>query len=402
MGFLALTKNLVAGATTAVMLVPQAMAYALLAGLDPIVGLYASTWPLVAYAVAGRCPQLAVGPAALDAILVGTALGVVGVAGSAGAAAVLAAMTGALLVLGSSLRMGRFAGILTPSILGGFTTAAAVLIAVSQLPLLLGVKVERAGSLWGSVRSLVAVVGDTQPLVVVLGAVAVGALVGMKRASPRVPRFLVVVLAAIVLSWVLSLDVPVVGAVPGGLSAPRLPGVSWDTVIALIPWAFVLTAISTIETVSIAAHFTAEEDRSPDYDLRGMGLANLIAGVTGGMNVSAGFSRSAVHADAGATRRAALAMTAAVVAVVLVGLTAPLAFLPRAVLAAIIVASLPSFVRLNLARKLWNHDRIGFLGFVATCGASLLIGVVPGLTLGVVVEHATRWVTGQQSASAIQ
>lgn len=393
-----MTRDALAGATTAVMLVPQAMAYALLAGLDPILGLYASTWSLFAYALLGRTPQLAIGPTALNAMLAGAALSSIDADGSAGEAALLAVLTGAVLVGVAALRLGTYARLLTPSILGGFTTAAAVLIGVSQVPLLLGITVERSSDLVVSVQRIVGGLVDVRPLVVGIGVVTAVGLVVAKRRAPRFPRFLVAVLLGVVVTWACGLDLPTVGGIPRGVNGLVVPPI--EHVVSLAPWALGLAAIATLETLSIGAHFVAEGQRAPDRDLLGVGGANVAAGLTGGMNVSAGFSRSAVHAEAGAEGRRSSAVTGVAVCVVLLGLTGPLAFLPKVVLAAIIVSALPGFVRVALARRLWSTDRVAFVGFVATCVASLVAGVLPGLLVGLVLEHAARAV--QQSASAIQ
>ncbi|MCA9573209.1 MAG: hypothetical protein KC656_35480, partial [Myxococcales bacterium] len=329
---LTVNRDLGAGATTAVMLVPQVMAYALLAGIDPIHALYASTLPLVAYALVGSSVHLAVGPAALDSILVGSALVAVGSpeGREASDAAVLALLTGGILLVGGVLRLGRLARFLTPDVLAGFTTAAAFLIALSQAPLFVGVALPKTGSTISRTLQLLGSLPDARPAAVGVGGLTVVALLALKARAPRLPRYLLVVLLGIALVAA-GVDVPVIGDVPAGLPGLEVP--TSPVWLGLLPWAAVLALVATVEVLSIGTSL-ADPDApiEPDREVFGTGLANVAAGLVGGMNVAAGFSRSAVHAEAGATTRLALVVCAAVVAAVLAGLTGPLAMLPNTTL----------------------------------------------------------------------
>lgn len=381
------TRQALAGLTTAVMLVPQGMAYALLAGLPPIHALYASTVPLWMYAAVGTSGHIAVGPTALDAILVGSALLSVGASEAElpATAALLALLTGGLLLLAGALRLGRLTALLTPAVLGGFTSAAAFIIGLSQLPLLFGVDVQRTRDQLGNALELARALPDADPLTIGLGFVGISFLLWAKRSAPRVPRFLVVVVGSILLTR-MGLDVPVIGSVPSGLPVPELPRADLERAVALLPWAGILALVCSMETLSIGRHFDDGTVR-PNRELFGVGLANIASGVFGGFNVAAGFSRSAVHANAGATHRLAGAFTALGVIVVLVGLTGPLAGLPRATLAAIILSSLGSFVKTDQARSYAAVDRPSLLVFLVTFALTLGWGIVPGMLLGIAVQQ---------------
>ncbi|MEM1416829.1 MAG: SulP family inorganic anion transporter, partial [Myxococcota bacterium] len=391
-----LPADLLAGLTTAVMLVPQAMAYAMLAGLPPIVGLYASLLPLLAYALLGSSRQLAVGPVAMDSLLVAQGLapfaalgGEVYVAYAAG----LALLVGALHVLMGVFRLGFLVNFLSQPVMAGFTSAAALIIASSQLSHVLGVSLPR-GAVWevagAALGELAAWHGAT--LVIALG--ATGLLVALKRWAPRVPRALVVVVLGTLAVRVLGLEaegVAVVGAIPEGLPALRVPDVDAETLAGLIGVAGPIALVAVMEAMSVGKAVAQRlgYDIVPNRELFALGAANVASGLSQGYPITGGFSRTAVNASAGARTPLAGVITAGVVGLTLLFLTPLFHDLPKAVLAAIIMTAVIGLVDLAQARRLWRVARPELALMALTFAATLGLGIGEGILVGVGASLAT-------------
>ena len=385
-----------AGTTTAVVLIPQAMAYAMVAGLPPIHGLYASLLPLVLYALVGRSRELAVGPGALDTLLVGAALGglaVVTADNYAYHAALLALMVGAVQAILALLRAGFLINFLSRPVISGFTSAAALVIALSQARHLLGYDAE------GSMRGLALLhqLWDQAPhahkLTAAVGLGSVVLLVIAKRSAPRAPYALAVVALMALAGHALSLEtrgVALVGAVPSGLPSLTIPPFEWATLVLLAPTALTIALIGYLTMISIAQTFAnrGAYEVCPNRELAAAGIANIGAGLTQGFPVSASFSRSAVHASAGSPSPHALAVTAGWVGVTLVALTELIEPLPRATLAAIIVTAVLSLVDLSAAQRLWRVKRADFWLLFFTFCVTFTVGIEEGILGGVLASLA--------------
>jgi len=392
-----LRADALAGLTVAVLLVPQALAYASLAGLPPVVGLWASTLPLLAYALVGTSGQLAIGPVAIVALLTASAVGpradgdpvtAVALAGA------LALLVGALQLLLGLLRLGWITRVLTHPVVLGFTSGAAIVIALTQVPGLLGVEAPRSGDALAAVTALGARLGEAHPASLAVGAGAVALLLVGGRLLPRATPLLVLVVAtgASAVLGLASLGVSVVGPVPAGLPSPTLPAVEAADVLALAPAAVAIALIGFAEGLSVAralAQRTGDEVRA-DRELVATGLANLAAGTVRGLPVAGGFSRSAVNHQAGARTPLSGVVTALLMVVVALALTPLLAPLPEPVLAAVIVTAVLRLVDLRgLAHLLRATPGEGIVGIV-TLVATLGLGVEPGLATGVVAALALR------------
>jgi sulfate permease, SulP family len=385
-----LLPDVVAGLTVAVMLVPQGMAYALLAGMPPVAGLVAATLPIVAYALVGSSRALAVGPVAIVSLL--TFEGVHRLAPAGGAEYVALAATLALLVgvlqLGLGLlRAGVVVNFLSHAVVAGFTSAAAIVIGLSQLRHLVGVPLEGAhpvAILADAARRL----GDVHPLTVLVGVAAIALLLLGRRVGARFPGPLVVVVlgtAAVALFGLDEAGVRTVGEVPAGLPRFTWPAPGLDDVVALLPTALTIAFVGFMESIAVARALAAK-DREPidaDRELAGLGLANLAAGVLAAFPVTGGFSRSAVNDQAGARSGLAGVITAGLVLVTLALFTPLFHDLPRAVLGAIVVVAVSGLVDLRAARRLWRLRRADGMTWGVTFGATLLIGVEPGVLIGV-------------------
>ncbi|MCR9160120.1 MAG: SulP family inorganic anion transporter [Nannocystaceae bacterium] len=399
-----LRADLVAGLTTAVMLIPQAMAYAMLAGLPPTVGLYASTLPLVLYAVFGSSRELAVGPVAMDSLLVATTLAPIAAAGSpeyVALAGLLALMVGVIAAGLGLARAGFLVNFLSRPVVSGFTSAAALIIGLSQLEHLLGVELPRSSQVFVVLAAAARALGEVHLPTVLLGASSIGALVALKAYVPKLPRGLLVVAAATVSVWVMNLGargVAVVGDVPAGLPALSAPALDLAMIAELAPAALVIALVAFMEAVSVAKAYAARRGYaiSPNQELIGIGVANVGAACVGGYPVTGGFSRTAVNAQAGARTPLAGLVTAGVVVAALLFLTPVFTQLPKAVLAAVIMTAVFGLIDVAHVRHLWRVDRADLALLVITFVATLGLGIQVGIGVGVVasllwfVVQATR------------
>lgn len=406
-----LTGDLVAAVVVTIMLIPQSLAYALLAGLPPQVGLYASIVPLVAYALFGTSRTLAVGPVAVISLMTATAAGNVATPGSAeyvAAALVLALLSGLILTAMGLLRLGFLANLLSHPVISGFITASGILIAVSQLKHLLGVR-GSGETLPEMVLSLASTIAATNPTTLMVGAAALVFLFWVRRGlKPLLLRLglksgfadilakvgpvvaVLVSIGAVVLLGLEAEGVAVVGAIPTGfppLTVPLLDPGLWS---ALFIPALFISIIGFVESVSVAQTLAAKRRQriDPDQELIGLGASNIAAGLTGGYPVTGGFARSVVNFDAGAETPAAGAFTALGIAGAALFLTPLLYFLPIAVLAATIIVAVLSLVDLKGPRQLWRYSKADFAALAGTIIMTLLMGVEAGVITGVAVSLA--------------
>jgi SulP family sulfate permease len=383
--------DLVAGLTTAVMLVPQAMGYALLAGLPPIHGLYAAVAPLILYAVLGTSRHLAVGPVAMDSILVAGAVGAIAVIGTENyilVAAALGMMVGAIQAGLGFLRAGFLVNFLSRPVVAGFTAAAALIIAASQLGHLLGVDLPRTHHVhrvvWGAIQSA----SDWSWPTLVIGALSIAALIVSKKRLPRFPAALFVVVASTLAVWALGLStrgVSIVGEVPAGLPGFSLPSVDSEILTQLIPAAATIALVSFMEAISVGRVFAQANryDIHPNRELIALGFANLAGGATGGYPIAGGFSRSAVNVRAGARTQLAALVTCALVVITLLAFTRAFFYLPKAALSAIIVAAVAGLIDIPGAAEVYRVKRADFYLLVLTFLATLSLGIQWGILVGI-------------------
>ncbi len=383
--------DLLAGMTVAAMLIPQGMAYAALAGMPPVAGLYASTVPLVVYALFGTSGQLAFGPVAIVSLLTASTLAPIA-DGDPGTyialAGVLALMVGALQLTLGLLRAGRLTGLLSHPVVSGFTSAAAIVIATSQLDKLFGVDI---GSPEGWLERITAIVGSlrgTNLTTLAVGVVAIAALVAGRRLGNRVPTPLLVLAlatAAVPLFGLEAAGVAVLGEVPGGFPLPGLPAVSLDQLVALLPGAAIIALLSYLEGISVArAIATRTRDRiDPDQELIASGAANLAAGLIQAFPVAGGFSRTAVNHAAGARTPIASIVTAGGVLLALLLLAPLFTTLPEVVLAAVVLVAVAKLIDVREAVHAWQVERTDGLALAITFAATLLLGVEVGIGIGI-------------------
>ncbi|NGM16272.1 SulP family inorganic anion transporter [Verrucosispora sioxanthis] len=386
-----LRHDLIAGLTVAVMLVPQSMAYAALAGMPPVAGLYASVVPLLVYALLGSSGSLAVGPVAITALMTGTALAPLAdgdPARYAALAGLLALLVGAIQVLMGVLRLGALVNFMSHSVLSGFTSAAAIVIAASQVKDLFGLDAGRAETFPAIVASLWRSATTIHPLTVLVSLASVAGLLLARRHLPKLPGALLVVAGVTVASAAFSLGthgVRILAEVPGGLPAPTVPALGGSDVTALLPSAVAIALVAYLEGIAVAKSLAARarQQVSPNQELAAVGSANVAAGLFQAFPVAGGFSRSAVNFSAGARTPLASVVTAVVVALTAVFLTPAFHHLPKAVLAAIVVVAVLGLVDRRAAVTAWRTRRSDGLTLVLTFVVTLLFGVEPGLAAGV-------------------
>ncbi|MFM9939715.1 MAG: SulP family inorganic anion transporter [Hyphomicrobiaceae bacterium] len=414
-----LTNDLLAALIVTIMLIPQSLAYAMLAGMPPEAGLYASILPLLAYAVFGTSRTLAVGPVAVISLMTASAVGNIAAVGSAGyatAAVLLAFLSGAMLVIMGLFRLGALANFLSHPVISGFITASGLIIAASQLKHILGVKAEGENLLL-LMTSLAEHLRDVNFITLALGTAVTAFLFWSRtklkpllrargwsaRSADVVTKAAPVaaVTATTLLTWVFSLPksgVKIVGSIPQGLPPLTMP--SFDPALWKQLWApaLLISIVGFVESVSVAQTLAAKKRQRivPDQELIGLGASNLASAFTGGFPVTGGFARSVVNFDAGAETPAAGVFTAVGILAAALLLTPLLYFLPQATLAATIIVAVLSLVDLGALKRTWDYSRSDFTAMAATLLFTLGLGVEIGIATGICVSIALHlWRTSR-------
>ena len=385
-------RDLVAGAVVAVVLAPQGMAYAILAGLPPIIGLYAATVPLLVYSLVGSSRHLSVGPVAIVSLLVHVACSKVAPPGTTAylaAALQLALLTGLLQLLLGTVRAGFMVNFLSRAAVGGFTSAAALLIALSQMKSLLGIFGGSSGSAFQLATGLISHLGSLHPLTMSLGLGAIGLLLILQHLAPRIPGPLVVVVFGTLLTAMLNLDqagVKTVGDLPHGLPPFSVPVFSIERLISLLPASLTIAMIGYLESFAVAGIIADKEKYriDPNRELLGLGAANLAAAFFSGYPVTGGFSRTAVNHRAGARTGLAGLVTALIISVILLWFTHLFHYLPTTVLAAIVIIAVAGLVETAEARYLFRVKPSDGMTFLLTFLVTLAFGVEWGIVAGVI------------------
>ncbi|MDA7739562.1 sulfate permease [Amylibacter sp.] len=404
-----LTNDLVAALIVTIMLIPQSLAYALLAGLPPEMGLYASMLPIIFYAIFGTSRALAVGPVAVVSLLTVAAVSKIAVPGTSEyivAAITLAFLSGLILFALGLFRLGFLANFLSHPVIAGFITATGIIIAVSQLKNILGIDAH-GHTIPDLSRSLAHNLSGLNWITAVIGVVTTGFLFWVRKGllplldslgvAPRIASIIVkagpiaAIVATTLVVWFFDLTakgVQVVGDVPKGLPPFTMPSLSMDMWSNLIGAAILISIIGFIESVSVAQTLAAKKRQriDPDQELIGLGAANLGASLTGGFPVTGGFSRSVVNYDAGADTPAAGAYTAIGLAGASLFLTPLIFHLPKATLAATIIVAVLSLVDFSVLKKTWHHSKADFAAVISTISITLLMGVELGVSAGVTVS----------------
>ena len=387
--------DLVAGLTVGIMLIPQGMAYALIAGMPPIYGLYAALVPQFVYAITGTSRQLAVGPVAMDSLLVAAGIGAMQLANTEDyitAVIFLTLLIGLFQLLLGVLKMGFFVNFLSKPVISGFTSAAAILIGLGQLKHILGVDLEQSGKIYVLLGSIFTSLSEVNLLTLGMGVLVILIIIGLRKINKKLPVPLLVVVLGILSVVLLGLEskgIDIIGEIPRGLPGFQIPGMQWDKIGQFLPIAITVALFGFMESISIAK---TVEERHPEYELdpnqelRALGMANILGSFFQSFSVSGSFSRTAINDHAGARTGMALVFSALLVAGVLLFLTPLFYNLPTVVLGAIIIVSVFGLIDLKYPLQLWKNRKDEFLLLNATFLMTLFIGLIEGIILGVLLS----------------
>jgi sulfate permease, SulP family len=391
--------DLTAGLTVGIMLIPQGMAYAMIAGLPPVFGLYASLIPQIIYAIMGTSRQLAVGPVAMDSLLVAAGLSALSLSGIdeyIAMAIFLALFMGAIQLLLGVLRMGFLVNFLSKPVISGFTSGAAIIIGLSQLKHLLGIEITRSSQVHRLIANAFEQIRLTNLYALSIGVGSIVLIVVIKKLNTkynkRLPAALVLVVLGVTAVYFFEwykVGVQIVGKVPGGLPSFQVPEIPFDRISALTPIALTLALIAFMEAISVAK---AIEEKHSEYEidanqeLIALGTSNIIGSLFQSYPTTGGFSRTAVNDQAGAKTGVAPLVSAIVVGLTLLFLTPLFYYLPNAVLAAIIMVAVFGLIDTAYAVSLFTNRKDEFGLLIITFLVTLTIGIKEGILIGVLLS----------------
>ena len=395
-----LRGDLSAGLSVGIMLVPQGMAYAMLAGLPPIYGLYAATIPLLIYAVLGSSGQLSVGPVAMASLLVASALSEFVSTESASTllemAFLLTLMVGAIRLLMGVIGLGFLVNFLSAPVISGYTSAAALIIAFSQLKHLLGIKIPNSNFVHEVIYNAAINIGSANLITITIGIAGIILLLALKSIKKHykidIPAPLALVALSTLLVWSFGLNqngVAIVGTVPAGLPMFILPKFSLDQIQQLLPAASTIAVVGYMESIAVAKAMVSKHKEfkvSANQELIALGVANIGTAFFQGFPVNGGFSRTAVNEQSGAKTPLAGVFSAVLVLLTLLLLTPLFYYLPQAVLASVVMVAVMNLVSVSDIKRLWKINKKDFWMLLITFAATLFIGVVEGILTGIVLS----------------
>jgi len=407
-----LAGDVIAGAIVTVMLIPQSLAYAMLAGLPPQAGLYASLLPIFAYALFGSSMTLAVGPVAVASLMTATALAPLAIVGSvdyAALAVILALLSGVMLFVFGIMRLGFLAYFLSHPVISGFISGSAVVIAIGQLKYIFGINTPRGGIIT-TLHGLIVGLPTLNVSTTLLGCGALLFLffarsylatvlkrIGLSDKSADLSAKLAPMMVVIVATLIVNLgqldqqaQVSIVGSVPAGLPALAIPSIQWNDIQSLWLPALLISLVGFVESVSVAQSLALKRNQriTPNKELLGIGAANIASALSGGYPVTGGFARSVVNFSAGANTPAAGVVSAILMAVVVAVATSWFYYLPHAVLAATIIVAVLGLIDFKTLQQSWRYDRADAISLILTFFGVIFLGVEEGIVIGVVLSLA--------------
>ncbi|WP_443124083.1 SulP family inorganic anion transporter [Halobacillus sp. B29] len=385
-----LKNDFSAGLIVAIMLIPQGMAYSMLAGLPPVIGLYASTIPLIIYALLGSSKQLAVGPVAMVSLLVLSGVSTMAEPGSGeyiSLVLLLSLMVGVIQLSMGLLRLGFVVNFLSHAVISGFTSAAALIIGLSQLKNLIGVDLAGQKNIFIILSDAVTRISEINWTTFAIGIGSILLLVIFKKKAPQFPAPLVVVVASTLLVYFFKLEergISIIKDVPDGLPALSVPAFNMDSVMALLPIALTISFVGFMESIAVAKAIASKEKYKVDsnQELTGLGAANIVGSFFSASPVTGGFSRTAVNYQAGAKSGLASIITAVLIMITLLFFTGLFYYLPNAVLAAIIMVAVFGLINVKEAKHLFRIKKTDGLILVLTFVATLVTGIESGILIG--------------------
>jgi len=390
-----LKGDISAGLTVGIMLIPQGIAYAMIAGLPPIYGLYTAMIPQLVYAIFGTSRQLAVGPVAMDSLIVASGVATLAKIGTdhfIEFAILLAFMMGVLQLLFGLFRLGFLVNFLSKPVISGFTSAAALIIGLNQLKHLTGIDLARNNKLQNIIVEAGTHISETHWLTFIIGVVAIIILVLLKKYYKKIPAALVVVVLSVLVVWLFHLDkqgVKIVGDIPRGLPNFKMPVFDMAIMKQLFPIALTLSFIAFLEAISVAKAIELKHNDYkvvPNQELIAIGMSNIVGSFFQTYPATGGFSRTAVNDQAGAKTPLAAIVSGLVVGLTLLFLTPLFFYLPKAVLAAIIMVAVFGLLDFSVPKQLLKYSKRDLLILNVTLLVTAMVGIKEGILIGVILS----------------
>jgi SulP family sulfate permease len=391
----ALSGDLSAGLTVGVMLIPQGIAYAMIAGLPPIYGLYTAMTPQVIYAIFGTSRQLSVGPTAMDSLIVAagiTSIATVGPDNYIAAAIMLAFLMGLMQLAFGVFKLGFLVNFLSKPVISGFTSAAAIIIGLNQLKHIFGIEIPRSNQAHSLLYDTGIAINSTNLITLCLGIGTILTIIILKKYLKKIPAALTAVILGILIVKFFHLDlygVTIIRDIPTGLPTPSIPDFTQNYFKDLLPLALTLSLIAFMEAISQAK---AIEDKHNDYkvdanqELIALGLSNIVGSIFKSYPSTGGFSRTAVNDQSGAKTGMSFIIAAGVVALTLLFLTPLFYYLPKAVLGGIIIVAVVGLINIKYPLKLWKYKKDDLIMLLGTFAVTLTIGIKEGIIVGVILS----------------
>ena len=387
--------DLLAGITVAILLIPQGMAYALIAGLPPVYGLYAALTPQIVYTIMGTSRQLAVGPVAMDSLLVAAGLGTLSIVGTADyiqMAILLSLMVGIIHLILGIFKMGFFVSFLSKPVISGFTSGAALIISLSQVKYLTGIPIAQNNKLQDFIFFILKSEIPIHVTTLILGLSCIFFLLFIKKLNKKIPSALVVVFFSTL--WVYYYDknlegVAIIGEIPQGLPSIKFPKLDWLVIKNLFPIALTISIVAFTEAISISKGL-AEKNKlyklNPNQELLALGSANIIGSFFQSYPTTGGFSRTAVNSQAKAKTGVASLICALLIALTLSFFTDLFFYVPKTVLAAIIISAVLRLINIKYAIRLYKSRKDEFAVLVLTFILTLFVGIIQGIFFGIILS----------------
>lgn len=387
--------DLKAGLTVGIMLIPQGMAYAMIAGLPPVYGLYAALVPVLIYALLGTSRQLSVGPVAMDSLFVAATVSAIAIPGSdhyITLAIALALMIGVAQLLFGLIRMGFLVNFLSKPVIVGFTSAAALIIAFNQCGNLFGVEMEQNNQLHLLLTNLFEESAQVHFGTFLFAIAGIIFLIALKKIWKKFPAGLVLIILGTLITFLFRLDlngINIVKEVPSGLPAIAVPELSWHEFKILLPSALALAMIAFMEAITIAKAIEEKkgvQEVNPNKELVALGAANAVGSFFSAYPVTGGFSRTAVNNEAGAKTPMAGLIAGAMILLALLLLTDLFFYMPKVLLAVVILVAVVGLIDFKSPKLWWRTDTLEFIMYAVTLLATLFIGIQQGIFLGVILS----------------
>ena len=387
-----LKGDFIAGITVSIILIPQGIAYALIAGLPPIYGLYCALVPQLVYAIFGSSRQVAIGPVAMDSLIVATGVSTLALAGSDSYIAIailLALMVGSIQFLLGVFRLGFIVNFLSKPVISGFTSAVALTIGINQFRNLFGVDFVQSDQIQYVLEDIWFNIIDFNSHTTVIGLISVGVIILLRKINKKIPNALLVVVVGILTIRYFGdefSDVAIVKDIPSGLPSFSFPEIDISQMKELLPIALTLVMVGYLETISIGKSLEAKQDEyklRPNQELIALGLSNIIGSWFKAYPSTSSFSRSAINQESGATTGMASLVSVVMVLLTLLFLTPLFYHLPKTVLAAIIIVAVFGLVNIKEAIFLWKANNLDFWLLIVTFFSTLLFGIEYGIMIGV-------------------